>query len=159
MYIIIIYVTFLVERRNSSKQPNCMRRLTQRSYKAYNNGLKKEKKVNTRGKRASVIIHQSFPERERLQQEATQRLTQLSGSATRKVHATEITWSLQYVHLQAGNTGTSRGSGWEAIQKSRSSSHKHSRQLAASADTTQRGSSQAPLIASMSRYVNYTITQ
>lgn len=74
-------------------------------------------------------------ERERLQQEAMQRLNQLSGTTSRK----------------GANTDTSRSSGWEAIQKSRSSSHKRSRQLAASAATTQRSSSQAPLITPIPR--------
>lgn len=157
MWCHLSYITPPAERRNSNKQPNCMKMLAHVNYTTYNNGLKSEEKVSTAEMTCNFQCLK-YTERERLQQEATQRLSQLPGSASRKVHMTCITWFCSYhimSYLQPTNSSASRSSGWEAIQKGRSSSHKRPRQLATSAATTQRSSSQAPLITSLPRHVKY----
>ncbi|XP_065883356.1 cilia- and flagella-associated protein 99-like [Dysidea avara] len=88
------------------------------------------------------ILENKRKERERLQEEATQRLSQPSTSRrTQKTNATS-----------SGAAG-----GWETIEKSRSSSQKRSRQLASlTTAPVQRGSSQSPLITSFPRSVTTT---
>jgi len=60
-----------------------MKRLAQESYKTYTSDLKNDEKVNKYIGNVTELL--KYAERERLQEEATQRVGQSSGSTTLKV--------------------------------------------------------------------------